>query len=150
LSATEVEVLDELEAVLVEEVLEEPEVVLDVLAVEELKIDEVELELDEGALVEELSVVEELSMEEDELGIEDELDELGVFEDELLEVLWGLCDTTMNILTPSMMRMATAATTTYLLSNLAAIFFELNLSISNNNNLLFILCTRRIITPSCE
>jgi hypothetical protein len=125
LSATEVEVLEELEAVLVEEVLEEPDVVLDVLAVEELKIEEVKLELDEGALVEELRIEEdELNIEDEELSIEDELDELGVFEDELLEVLWGPCDTTMNMLTPSMMRMATAATTTYLLSNLAAIFLR--------------------------
>ena len=117
--------LEELEAVLVEEVLEAPDVVLDALAVEELKIEEVELELDEGA------PVEELSMEEEELSIEEELDELDerneldVFEDELLEVLWGLCDTTMNIPTPSMIRMATAATTTYLLSNLSAIFSSL-------------------------
>ena len=119
MSATELEVLEELEAVLVA-----PDVVLEVLALEELGIEEVELELDEAALVEELSVVEEPSIEEDELGMEDELDELGVFEGELLDVLWGLCDTTMNMLTPSMIRMETAATATYLLSNLAAIFFR--------------------------
>ena len=130
LSATEeVEVLEELEAVLVEEVPEELEVVLDVLAVEELRMEEVEPELDEDTPVEEeLSVEEELDTEEDELGMEEELDELGVLEDELLEVLevlWVPCDSTMNMLTPSMTMIATAATTIYLLSNAAAIFSSL-------------------------